>query len=232
MIPSFIKPLVAPMRPYYFARAKRASEFIEFLFGRSKPERIVSDLYPRFVEKTDVVIEIGTRYGTSTKMLSDLCRFVYSFEAERRNFNLTRAAVRRRRNVRVYHAAVGDHAGSVELHLDKVGSVGHSIEKVVRVTYEKTETVRMVDLDSIRFEPRPTTLVLDCEGAEIEVLRGARRLIPSLRAILVEPHELRSGQTTTQGVIETISMDCDLRVRVEQPRFRTESLDEKWVVAN
>ena len=47
--------------------------------------------------------------------------------------------------------------------------------------------VRTVDLDSF-FATAPAWLVIDVEGFELKVLRGARRLLPYCHGIVMELH--------------------------------------------
>jgi FkbM family methyltransferase len=161
---------------------------LKVTFGPKEPERICKELYPKFINREDVVIEIGTLFGGDTMLLTTLVKFVYAFEASKQNFNRTKRVLRKRKNVKIYNYAVSDRTGTAILRSVDFGGGSRSIKEVQGLLNGKTETVKTINLDSIRFNLKPTVLVMDCERAEVDVLRGAKRLVPSLRAILVEPH--------------------------------------------
>ncbi len=66
-------------------------------------------------------------------------------------------------------------------------------------------------LDDFKFDLAPTSLVIDCEGYEVEVLKG-RGLSSSLRSVFVETHVLSNGEATTEVCRRELESQFNFRV--------------------
>ena len=72
--------------------------------------------------------------------------------------------------------------------------------------------VPVIDLDSF-FEQAPAWLVIDVEGFEIRVLRGARRMIRECKGIVVELHPASWGLAgTTRADLESLLAEHSLKM--------------------
>jgi FkbM family methyltransferase len=195
MIPDSLKPWVYPLRPYYLR-----------VIGKSLPKPDPEDsalrLYPNLIGPSDVVIEVGGNVGGGALFLSSLAKYVYSFEPVRMNFIMLRVNTRKRRNVSAFNSAVGSENGygTINLRKKNVISIGASLTKAANAEYNTTQKVRLIRLDSFHFEHKPTVLIIDCEGYEREVLRGAEQTTSALRMVLVETHTLANGLSTASEV--------------------------------
>jgi FkbM family methyltransferase len=90
--------------------------------------------------------------------------------------------------VEVVGAAVGDTRGEATLFAEKGGD---GMSRLGAPNHELSQTtpivVPIVDLDSF-FDTAPAWLVIDVEGFELRVLRGARRVISQCTGMVVELH--------------------------------------------
>ncbi len=129
------------------------------------------------------------------------------------------------KNVRGYNIALGSSKGEAFLQKDRSFSGVSSINKVTGVRYIQKEKVVVTRLDSVRFEFPPTSLVVDCEGSELPVLKGAERLLPNLRAVFVETHSMDDGSDTTTDVISELGRFF-LEVRTQHAGL------DRWVIAS
>jgi FkbM family methyltransferase len=187
-------------------------------------EQAVRQLYSDFINRDDIVVEVGARMGDATRALSTISRHVYSFEPSKSNFLILKTLTRTRHNVDVYNIALSDRPGETYLYRDRRFSGVASLKKLTDVDYVTRERVSVGTLDGIEFELPPTSLVVDCEGSEEEVLRGGARLLPRLRSVLVETHVLSDGSSTLRPVEEELSRVFPV-VRVYQVG------NEFWVAA-
>jgi len=136
----------------------------------------------RFLERNvtpgDVVYDVGAHIGFFSVCAARLGAVVYAFEPVPEN------AARLRENVslndleiHVVEAAVWGEDGSVEL----VPGDSDFESRAAPGT-----GVPSVSLDSFaEREPEPALIKVDVEGAETEVLRGARRILAQARPVLV-----------------------------------------------
>ncbi|ORW75433.1 FkbM family methyltransferase [Mycobacterium sherrisii] len=150
---------------------------------------MLADLCP-----DDVLFDIGANIGMVALHAAKICRTV-AFEPD--------PAIQRRltvnsnlnpdRSFAVEPIAVSDADGSVLLYTD--GDDGNSPSLVHQRGESGSVPVTARSLDSLMAEgrlPRPTVIKLDVEGAEILVLRGAKRLLTGPnrpRALFIEVHD-------------------------------------------
>lgn len=195
MIPRRLRPLIHPLRHYYYPLIGKRIEL-------PQSETSARLLYPKFINSTDNVIEVGARTGGGTLLLSELANHVYSFEPIRFSFRMLRQNTRKCQNVTSYNYAVGNMNGEATLNLP-IGQEHPyvaSTKKLIGYEYRRRQRVKMLKLDDVSFPLKPTSLVIDCEGHEAEVLDGAKNLLPNLRNVLIETHTLSDGTETLPAV--------------------------------
>ena len=120
--------------------------------------------------ESDIVIEVGSNRGGSTFLLTSKAKFVFGFEPGKSNFNILRAFARHAKltNLKIENIAIGDTEGEAEFFLsDDRGGYRNSMTPA---TGGKIERVRINSLDNLSLNPKPTVLLMDCEGAETSIL--------------------------------------------------------------
>lgn len=182
----------------------RRLPFLSPLLGSRPIEPGVRSLYSRYIMPEDVVVEVGARMGDGTRVLANIATHVYSFEPSKESFLILRTMTRTHHNVDAYNIALGDSTGEAYLNKDRSFSGVASIKKLAAVNYAAQEKVKVTALDNIRFKLEPTSLVIDCEGFESEVLKGAQNSLPQLRSVLVETHTLSDGSNTLDPVTKEL----------------------------
>ncbi len=136
----------------------------------------------RIISKGDVIFECGAHHGCSTILLSKWvgpAGRIVTFEPEPSNFSTLQRNVELNHlaNVSARRAAVGAEDG--ELRFDVAGS---SI-----ATNGKGVAVPVVRLDDFA-DLNPTILKVDVEGFELDVLRGAKRILERRPKLHLEIH--------------------------------------------
>ena len=130
------------------------------------------------------VIDVGAHVGFYTvqaaKRVGRRGR-VYAFEPAPENLRLLRRNIRRNRlrNVTVYPVAAGAGRGRREFHLARhaeLASVLNGFYPHISADSTTTMTVEEVPVDSLVESPVHIVKV-DVEGAELEVLRGMKRIL-------------------------------------------------------
>jgi FkbM family methyltransferase len=138
-----------------------------------------------------VFYDVGANYGYYSLLLAPAADSVHAFEpVSRTRAHLESSLVRNHvENVTVYPVALSDHVGSAEIHL--YSSSGNNslydVDHGIHVRQIGTETVTLDTLDQQVYErglPPPGLIKIDVEGAELFVLRGARRVLREHHPIL------------------------------------------------
>ncbi len=167
-----------------------------------------------------VVAEIGSKWGGGAVQLAKYASFVYAFEPDPTNYNIMRRFVGRSRfseRIKCYNMAVSDYDGFGFLNIPREDkrntvnseSLGALNEKRIDVgkrdmPYGYRKRVLVKRLDSVAMIPSPDALIIDCEGSELEVLRGAKRLVSEncgVRLLIIETHHLAETGSTTRSVV-------------------------------
>jgi FkbM family methyltransferase len=178
----------------------------------------------RLVGKGDVVFECGGHHGWTAILLSRLVGEhgkVITFEPHPRNVYAIQQNMRLNGidNVTVEKAAVGPSNGTITLFnkSDTVVRPGFYDERYWPETRRKSIldgfTAPMVSLDAYAEAHGiyPSALKIDVEGYEIEVLKGARRILNRLPKLLLEIHHpdaLERYGTSASDLFQVIDMDC------------------------
>lgn len=135
------------------------------------------DLLEQLIRPHSFVIEAGSNIGTHTIPLAAHCAVVYAFEPQRLVYQLLcgNIALNQLTNVFAWQAAVGALHGKVfmpELNPRQphnFGGVGMQVEPTA-------EAVIQIVIDDLAI-PQCGLLKIDVEGMELEVLKGAQKLI-------------------------------------------------------
>ena len=159
----------------------------------------VQRLLEEHVRPGDVVYDVGAHLGFFSICAARLGARVYAFEVARDNVQ------RIRRNVElnnlpivVVEKAAWRDANGVELR------PGGTDSEWSVVSGGATESV---SLDEFAAEHEPPTLIkIDVEGAETDVLAGARRILETFRPVVIcevhgggeSPEQLRAGYSLSQ----------------------------------
>ncbi|MEM5874521.1 MAG: FkbM family methyltransferase [Candidatus Aenigmatarchaeota archaeon] len=143
-----------------------------------------------------IFIDVGAHIGRYTIMVARKLRnkgMVISFEPERGNFQalLNNIAINKLNNVIPLNLALYSKASKLKLYLvPAIGIDGHSIYKKT----SKYQEVKTITIDQIvkklKVNPKLIKLIkLDVQGAEPDILEGARRTLKQTNArIIFESH--------------------------------------------
>lgn len=196
MLPDFLKPYFASARLWYVSTWGRPVKEL------SEQKPFTADLFRKMITKRDVVLEVGARIGSATGRLADLALFVHSVEADKTNYKLLTAYMKKYRNVRTYHFAAWNKDGEGEIKMadNDVFSAVTSMKGVAGHEYLRTEKVELRRLDDASFDPPPNVLAFDCEGAETEALLGSEKLLRGVDKAIIETHKTSTGYDTKADV--------------------------------
>ncbi len=173
-----------------------------------RAEEIAYTLFPRHITHDDVVIEVGANIGGATALLSDLARHVHAFEPNPQVFIRLRENLSGRRNVTLHNLGAGVSSENMNFYMPNPRDTTFgSKHKVAGGEYVGEAVVSVARLDEVAFAEPPSVIVLDCEGSEVEALKGAEGLFRrgSIRVVIVETHTLTDGRSTDTETVEVLS---------------------------
>jgi len=159
---------------------------------------IIADAVPwmlkinNYIPEGGVVFDVGGFRGITSQWFSRVASQVFTFEPMPESADSIRLVLKIRaiKNVSVHEIALSEKTGTSDFHIYK--SKGHnSLGRVDTSQYIKTIQVPTTSLDEFASEhqiDRIDFLKIDVEGFELEVLKGASRLLASKKigAILFE----------------------------------------------
>lgn len=187
--------LLVPYRGLWLLKVKGLRLFVP------KPavaERVASFGWPQWVLDTyvkknfadiksdDTVVDVGAHIGGFTLPASKIAKKVVAIEPEPRNFSCLRENTRDLRNVIAVHKAAWKSKGVLELKL-ALSTTKHSLIGVSKPV-DRSVKVQADSLDNILYDlgiEKVDFLKIDTEGAEPEVLEGARKTLKTAEKIAV-----------------------------------------------
>jgi FkbM family methyltransferase len=170
-----------PLRGYWWLPTSRG-KVLRVLRGTYEPEQTAH--FVRWIGPGATVIDVGAHVGYYTllaSMLAGESGSVWAFEPEPTNAAFLREhmSLNHCRNVHVEELAVSNSSGHARFHLGKGSGTGR-LDSTGDV---EVRTIKLADFCEAR-GIRPTALKIDVEGAEAEVLAGARDLIRETRPVI------------------------------------------------
>ena len=135
----------------------------------------------------DVFVDVGANVGKFVALAADLVGptgKVVAFEPGPDNLATLRRRFEGRAHVRVIDAAVAAQSGRVTLHLDKKNGTHHSLQSRNVATLGEPISVAVVTLDAELSNSHVHVVKIDAQGADLDVLRGARETLARCRPFI------------------------------------------------
>lgn len=177
------RPAFSPRSCYLL---RDADEEAYFAAHGGAPEAALIGWATQFIGKDQVFVDVGAHVGSWAQHLAQACAEVHAFEPQRSTYERLREGVRIAEidNVVSHDAALGAR-GEVYLHVVSSDGGGSTVRHRSELGAVKAvERVRAAQLDD--FDLRNVGLVkIDAEGLEIDILRGAAKLLEEQRPTLL-----------------------------------------------
>ena len=141
-------------------------------------------------QKEHVIFDIGANIGTWTLLAKSLLpnSRIYAFEPISHNFNNLNRVIKLFgvKNVTSQKVALGEFTAEVEMVTPVQGGViKQGLSKINdHDTPGRLEKVKIINLDSIPFKGRVTAIKVDVEGHELQVLKGAGKILSKDKPII------------------------------------------------
>lgn len=189
---------------FYFSEAVRCPRYLYHRGIDWRTKRILAKYSSNDiqVEDGDVVFDIGANVGEFAVGAAQRAANVICFEPDAKCFQALQKNAKQLSNVQIFPYAVCAASGTIELFQSSATADSSIIEPK---SYNSIVQVRSITLDEVFKElniQQIDFLKIEAEGAEPEVLEGARYLLScgKIRKIAIDAGPERKGQTTTQMV--------------------------------
>ena len=136
--------------------------------------------------KADFFFDVGSCWGLYSLRLSNISKKIkiLAFDPIKKNINRLNFSVNKNciKNINVFHTAIGNTCGTVELGATEEYSPNYEINEMNAVIKETSE----IDLLDNLFDFNSKFLVfkIDTEGSEYEVLKGAKKILSNNKCFL------------------------------------------------
>ncbi len=173
--------------------------------GFAEVERAERIFYLEYLRENMIVFDVGANAGELTLMFSRFAAEVHAFEASAETFQRLEniCGVFERNNVRINHLALSDKKGVIKMNIyDNAFSEFNSQAArplkdygldIAPVKIEETEAATVDDYCREHGIERIDLLKIDVEGAELQVIKGAREMLENRR---IKCLTFEFGQTT------------------------------------
>lgn len=138
------------------------------------------------------VFDIGSYLGLHALFYSAIADQVVAFEPAPRNYArlLDNLSLNGRTNVSTWNAALSDRSTLLDFMENGISQTGTLLTRAPHTQGFRRVQVQAYRLDDLHL-PRPDLIKIDCEGAEMQVLRGAAETLRRYRPVVhLEVHPL------------------------------------------
>ncbi len=192
-------------------------------------ERVERIFYLEYLREGMTVFDVGANVGELTLLFSRFAAdgSVHGFEASSETFKRLKLVcdATERRNVVLNHLALSDKNGSIRLHIydNALSSFNSQAARPLKnygldfepIGVEETPATTVDDYCESRNIERIDLLKIDVEGAELQVMQGARRMLKSksIRCLTFEFGQTTFDMGNTPEEIEAFLKEMDYKIR-------------------
>jgi FkbM family methyltransferase len=185
-----------------------------------------SKLVREYLKPGMTVYNIGANLGYYTLLASECVGphgSVYAFEPAPENFELLKrtATENKLANVELFPSAVGATSGAATLSLSRTNSGDHQLQMVVTRDHIVVDVISIDAFVSEGHAP-PDAIIMDVQGAEFDVLKGAFELLASKHSLILFTEFWHSGldERHPNGAAEMLTI-------LDNAGFQLTLIDEK-----
>jgi FkbM family methyltransferase len=174
-------------------------------------------LFKRLLKPDDIFVDVGAHIGYYTDIASSIITngYIYSFEPCLENFKLLKENINHK-NALLHCLALGDKYKTGHLYKNKKNTGDHRLYKTKDENREGIST-NIDKLDCIGVGDEINILKIDTQGFEIEVLKGAKRIIensPDMKMLIEYCPELLKLAGHSPGELIGMIIDFGFNIYV------------------
>lgn len=200
----FIK--IFPTRDYWVAQYKRDKLYVPsprtaVLAHFIRSYELVYERYFK-VEKNEIVLDIGAYVGSFTLAVARRAKKILAIEPDSKNYTCLQKNVSKFANVQTVKKGVWNSKKKLKLYLDSQYPVANSVVIPSGNNFIEIEVDTLDNLTSALGINKVDFIKMNVEGAELEVLEGAERVLKSTKKMVIDAHHIRDGEETASRVCQ------------------------------
>jgi FkbM family methyltransferase len=183
------------------------------LLEKEEWEPHMTDVFNKYVKKTDVVLDCGAHIGYHTLQLSKLCQTVHAFECNPKTYLYLKKNVQHVKNVVINKCGLSDRLGTTTINYCADFNTGmcalndNPMEKPQQIQSLNQEVkVDLLTIDSLQIG-RVNFMKIDVEGYERKLIDGAIETINRCKPIMVIEVWINNNQETSLEHTKTLFYD-------------------------
>ncbi len=244
MLPAFgiigIQQVPVPGMPgrFIYVRAEDGGVAHQLIMYREY-EPFESQLVRERLSPEATVFNIGSNLGYYTLLASECVGRtgrVFAFEPEPNNLELLRRTISENEcsNVELQPVAVSEHSGVATLSLSETNSGDHQLTNVIGRNQVQVPKISLDDFIA-QGHPSPGAVIMDVQGSELEVLRGATSLLAANRPLVLFTEFWQAGLNTRHpnganeflGILERAGFQLAL---IDESKKILNSVSTEWLL--
>lgn len=149
-------------------------------------EKKLIPYFEKYITKDSNVIDCGAYIGSHTIIMSNLAKFVYSFEPQIVVGNCLKKTIKENniKNIKFINKGLSNIPEIKTIQTNHDGDANFFINKKRKRNYEQTYQVDMTTLDN-EIKCNIDLIKIDCEGYEFLILEGAKEIIKNNKPIIL-----------------------------------------------
>lgn len=139
------------------------------------------EVFNKYINKDDMCIDVGANIGNHTNFFANFFLKVFSFEANKKTFDLLQINTKSKKNVSIFNYALSDSEKNINFYENKKN---YGASKVVTINNEKKnkniKQIKTKTFDKIVIEKNIKNIKyikIDTEDHDINVLKGAENYL-------------------------------------------------------
>lgn len=198
-----------------------------FLVGDEREHRLLEQVA---AQRMRCVYDIGANLGLHTLFYSAVADQVVAFEPAPQTYRrlVENLALNQRTNVLTWNAALSDRSGVLDFLDNGISQTGTLLTGAPHAQGFQKIQVQAYRLDDLEL-PAPDLVKIDCEGAEMQVLRGAVRTLRQHRPVVhLEVHPLLGvSETEVQGFLRSAGYSVESRQKGDEMHYLCSPVDKE-----
>ena len=198
-----------------------------FLVGDEREHRLLEEVAAR---RLRCIYDIGANLGLHTLYYSAVADQVVAFEPAPQTYRrlLENLALNDRSNVLTWNAALSDRSEMLDFLDNGISQTGTLVTNAAHARNFQKIRVQAYRLDDLDL-PAPDLVKIDCEGAELQVLRGAIRTLRKHRPVVhLEVHPLLGvAEAEVQEFLRSAGYSVESRRKGDEMHYLCTPVDKE-----
>jgi len=161
------------------------------------------------IQPNDVVLDLGSYYGAFAYTIHNRCKHIYCIEPDPIALKSLKLNIEKIKNATIINKAISNKKGKAKFYVGKSSSVSSLFYSVANPDRKQKEfidsfVVEVDTIDNIFKNIKVDVIKADIEGAEIDMLLGATKILKNVKYAAIASYHVLNGESTTKRVCKLL----------------------------